>query len=76
MLIHAERPSGPSAEPSAASFGIPAGFGCARYVSSGGAFIILVGRALWHSDVHLLSAVRAVRFRVSGNGRVDELVPG
>ncbi len=52
-----------------------AGFGYVRDASGEHSFIFIVGKALTHADARRLSVGAEVQFRVSGQGRVDELVP-
>lgn len=51
-----------------------AGFGYVRDAKGQHSFIFLVGKALSHSQGRALCVGKPVRFRVSGQGRVDELV--
>lgn len=51
-----------------------AGFGYVRDAKAERSYIFLFGRAIKHSQVHLLAVGKPVKFRVSGQGRVDELV--
>lgn len=53
---------------------LAAGFGYVRDAGGEHAYIFLVGTALTHAQVRQLSVGAPVRFRVSGQGRVDELV--
>ncbi|MFG5408117.1 cold shock domain-containing protein [Piscinibacter sakaiensis] len=51
-----------------------AGFGYVRDAEGRHSYIFVIGRALKHSQARTLTVGKAVRFRVSGQGRVDELV--
>lgn len=57
-----------------ARLNLGAGFGYVRDAMGQHCFILLVGRALTHSEARKLSPGGLVRFRVSGQGQVDELV--
>lgn len=50
-----------------------AGFGYVRDAKGENSYIFLVGKALKHSQARMLSVGKAVMFRVSGHGQVDEL---
>lgn len=52
---------------------LDAGFGYVRDASAENCFIFVVGLALKHSQMRKLSVGSLVMFRVSGQGRVDEL---
>lgn len=51
-----------------------AGFGYVRDAAGQQTYMFIVERALKHSAMRALSLGKSVRFRVSDNGRVDELV--
>ena len=51
-----------------------AGFGYVRDAKGEHSYIFVVGKALKHSQARMLSVGKQVRFRVSGQGQVDELV--
>lgn len=57
-----------------ARLNLSAGFGYVRDESGEHSYIFLVGTAIKHSQVVNLSVGKHVQFRVSGQGRVDELV--
>ncbi len=52
-----------------------AGFGYVRDASGEHSFIFVVGKAITHAEARRLSVGAEVQFRVSGQGRVDELIP-
>jgi len=51
-----------------------AGFGYVRDAKGEHSYIFLLGRAIKHSQAQKLSVGKPVKFRVSGQGQVDELV--
>lgn len=51
-----------------------AGFGYVRDAKGEHSYIFLVGKAIKHSQVGQLAVGKSVKFRVSGQGRVDELI--
>ena len=53
-----------------------AGFGYVRDQAGANEYIFIVGFALKHSQAKNLSVGAHVQFRVSGKGRVDELLVG
>ena len=57
-----------------ASLNWEAGFGYVRDQTGTHQYIFIVGKAIKHSQARLLAVGMAVHFRVSGLGRVDELV--
>jgi cold shock CspA family protein len=57
-----------------ARLNLHAGFGYVREAAGENAYIFLTGKALTHADARRLVVSKEVRFRVSGHGRVDELV--
>lgn len=59
-----------------ARLNLDVGFGYVRDASGRHAYIFVVGRALKHSQARELFVGMSVKFRVSGQGRVDELVVG
>jgi cold shock CspA family protein len=59
-----------------ARLNVNAGFGYVRDASGQDSYIFLLGRALKWARVKELKVGTAVLFRTSGQGRVDELVPG
>jgi cold shock CspA family protein len=73
MTVESQQPS-PWHNGTIVRLNLAAGFGYVQEPQHG-TFIFLVGRALRHADAHRLAVGKAVRFRLSGNGRVDELSP-
>jgi CspA family cold shock protein len=53
---------------------LSAGFGYVQDEMGENTYIFLVGKALNHAQARGLSLGKAVKFRVSGQGRVDELI--
>jgi cold shock protein len=51
-----------------------AGFGYVRDKAGEHSYIFVVGKALKHAQARKLTIGKAVKFRVSGQGRVEELV--
>ena len=66
----------PMQEGTVARLNLKAGFGYVRDQSGENEYIFIIGFALKNSQAKNLSVGAPVRFRVSGKGRVDELLVG